>query len=168
MERLKLIDDVRTRALSLMKEDATLTYDVASREAKISLVGADVLITKYHQPVELGDSILEIAKRELPPTIRVDLYQEDQLREMIAANRLGVDLDSFINIFLTPEQIRFITLVALSGGDINPYVMDLHFDPKEEMNKLKQQEVATMNAPEVPTPNTNYQKIYTPDFGEAA
>ncbi len=159
MERLKLIDDVRTRALSLMQEDRTLTYDVASREAKISLVGADVLITKYHQPIELEDSILEIARQELPPTIRVDLYQENQLREMIAANRLGVNIEDFVNIFLTPEQIRFIALVALGGGDITPYVTNLHFDPKEEMEKLKQQEETLEH-------QKDYQKVYTPDFKE--
>ncbi len=163
MERLKLIDDIRTKAVSLMQEDSSLSYEDASQQAKIALVGSDVLITKYHQPMELENSILEIARKELSPDIRVDLYQEAQLREMVVANRLGVDLESFINIFLSPEQIKFITLIALNGMDVTPYAFDLHFDPKEEMKKLTGQEVSLETPSEKP-----FQKVYTPDFQEAA
>ena len=107
----------------------------------------------------MKDSYLDIAKREISPNIRVDLYQEEQLKEMIVANRLGVDLEEFINIFLTPEQIHFITLASLKGEDITKYVMDIQFDPKEEMQKLSNEEMQSQNG---------YQKIYTNNFIEAA
>ena len=139
MERLKLIDDIRTQALALMAEDTNLTYDVASMKAKNELVGEDT-ITKYHQGIDMKDTIMDIAKKELGEDIRVDLYQEAQLKEMIVANRLGVDVDSFVSIFLTPEQIHFITLVALKGDDISRYMLDFQFDPKEEMDKLMKEE----------------------------
>ena len=159
MERLKLIDDIRTRALSLRSEDTTLSYENASAKAKIELAGENTLVTKYHQGIEMKHSYLDIAKREISPNIRVDLYQEEQLKEMIVANRLGVDLEEFINIFLTPEQIHFITLASLKGEDITKYVMDIQFDPKEEMQKLSNEEMQSQNG---------YQKIYTNNFIEAA
>ncbi len=171
MERLKLIDDIRKKALDFMKEDSSLTYDVASKNAKVQLVGSDILITEYRQPVDNQESVLEIAKKELSPNIRVNLYQEDQLREMIVANRLGVDIESFVNIFLTPEQIHFLTVASLSGKDITPYMSDVQFNPQEEMKKLEQSmndyqlsnnEVATVKE------EKGFQKIYTPNYKEAA
>lgn len=140
MERLKLIDDIRTKALSFMKEDSSLSYEEASKKARMELTGEDVLITKYHQGIDMKKSYLEIAKKEISPNIQLSLYQEDQLKEMIVANRLGVDLEEFINIFLTPEQIHFITLASLKGEDITKYVMNLYFDPEEELQKLEQGE----------------------------
>lgn len=160
MERLKLIDDIRNKALSFMAEDSTLTYDIASSKAKSELIGEDS-ITKYHQGIDMKETIVEIAKRELGDTIRVDLYQEDQLKEMIVANRLGVDVSSFVSIFLTPEQIHFITLVALKGDDISRYMLDFQFDPKEEMEKLMKEE--STNEKE-----NGYQKIITNNTIEAA
>lgn len=156
MERLQLIDDIRTRALDYMKSDPNLNYADASLQAKISIAGEDVKITDYNQPVDLQETMLAIAKKELSPNIRVDLYQEEQLKEMIVANRLGVDLESFINIFLTPEQIHFVTLVALNGGDVTSYRLDLTFDPKKEMQKLLESEEDALTSGEV-----GYQKKYT-------
>ncbi len=156
MERLKLIDDIRNKALSFMKEDATLSYETASQKARIELTGEDVLVTRYHQGIEMKQSYLEIAKKEISPNIRVDLYQEEQLKEMIVANRLGVDLEEFINIFLTPEQIHFITLASLKGEDITKYVMDLYFDPKEEMDRLMENDSKEKEA--------GYQKVLTNDL----
>lgn len=162
MERLKLIDDIRNKALSLMKEDSSLSYENASKQARIELTGEDTLITKYHQGIEMKTSYLEIAKKEISPDIRVDLYQEDQLKEMIVANRLGVDLEEFINIFLTPEQIHFLTLASLKGEDITRYVMNLYFDPEEEMKHLMDEKV------EAPPLKPGYQKVFTNDFKPAA
>lgn len=163
MERLKLIDDIRNKALSLMENDASLSYENASKQARIELVGENTLVTKYHQGIEMKHSYLEIAKKEISPNIRVDLYQEDQLKEMIVANRLGVNLEEFINIFLTPEQIHFITLASLKGEDITKYVLDLYFDPQEEMKKLFGSELEQSN-----TSANGYQKVFTNDLSTAA
>lgn len=160
MDRLKLIDDVRLKALSMMKEDSSLTYEAASRDAKIQITGEDALITKYHQEEE-QISFLELAKQELSSEIRVDLYQDEQLKEMIVANRLGVHLEDFINIFLSPEQIRFLTLVSLRGEDVEKYISDLHFNPDEEMKKLLGEESTTEK-------DASHQKQYTLGTLEAA
>lgn len=163
MERLKLIDNIRNKALSLMENDASLSYEEASKQARMELVGEDTLVTKYHQGIKMKHSYLEIAKREISPNIRVDLYQEEQLKEMIVANRLGVNLEDFINIFLTPEQIHFITLASLKGEDITKYVLDLYFDPQEEMKKL-----LGTNLEESNTNESGYQKVFTGDLLNAA
>lgn len=161
MERLKLIDDIRTKALSYMEEDSTLTYDIASSKAKKELTGENISITKYHQGIEMKDTIMDIAKRELGEEIRVDLYQEEQLKEMIVAKRLGVDVGSFVSIFLTPKQIHFITLATLKGEDITRYMLDFQFDPDEELEKLMKEE-------EEPQKESGYQKLLKNDFLEAA
>ncbi len=164
MERLKLIDDIRTQALSMMKEDANLSYEDASKKARMELTGEDTLITRYHQGIEMKKSYLEIAKKEISSNIRVDLYQEDQLKEMIVASRLGVDLEEFINIFLTPDQIHFITLASLKGEDVTKYVMNLYFDPKEEMERLMSEEMQN----DSPVMDIGYQKILSTDGLKAA
>lgn len=156
MERLKLIDDIRNKALSFMKEDSSLSYEEASQKARMELTGEDVLVTRYHQGIKMKHSYLEIAKKEIPSSIRADLYQEDQLKEMIVANRLGVNLEEFINIFLTPEQIHFITIASLKGEDITKYVMNLYFDPEEEMNKLMESDSKEKES--------GYQKVFANDF----
>lgn len=160
MDRLKLIDDIRKKALDYMEADSNLTYDVASSKAKKELTGENVSITKYHQGIDMKDTILEIAKRELGEDIRVELYQEEQLKEMIVANRLGVDVGSFVSIFLTPEQIHFITLATLKGEDVTRYMLDFQFDPEEEMNKLMSEE-SLQN-------EKGYQKVMTNNLLEAA
>ncbi len=164
MERLKLIDDIRTRALSMMKDETNLSYEEASKKARIELTGEDTLVTRYHQGIEMKQSYLEIAKKEINSNIRVDLYQEEQLKEMIVANRLGVDLEEFINIFLTPKQIHFITLASLKGEDITKYVMNLYFDPEEEMERLMSGELEN----EIPVMDAGYQKVLASDILSAA
>ena len=50
---------------------------------------------------------------------------------------MGVQVEEFINIFYTPEQIRVITLAYSMGKDITSYANNLYFDPKSEMKKLE-------------------------------
>ena len=94
-------------------------------------------------PSETSDNISygEIASRELANSIRVELYTEEQLKEIIIAKRMGVNVDEFINIFYTPLQIRVITMASALGRDITPYTTNLYFDPEEELKRLENENV---------------------------
>ena len=144
MDRLEMIDDIRKYANLLMLQESGLNYADATKKAKIDLFGSELNFLKHTQEengIEIEDSdisYIEIANRELAGKIRVDLYTEEQLKEIIIAKRMGVDVESFINIFYTPMQIRVITLAAALDRDITPYTTNLYFDPKTEMKKLEE------------------------------
>lgn len=142
MERLELIDDIRKYAVFLMSKDPNLSYDEATKQAKIKLVGYDIKIASYQneeqslqQELKNNFSYKDTATKEIN-FLKVELYTDEQLKEMIIANRMGVNLESFINIFYTPAQIRFITLMSAAEKDITPYTTNVCFDPEEEMKKI--------------------------------
>jgi len=146
MERLEMMDDVRKYANLLMISDPNLQYNEATNRAKKELFGRDLDLVRYNEKeaqkenkVEVDDTVsyVELASRELSKDIRVELYSEEQLKEIIIAKRMGVNVEDFINIFYTPLQIRVITMASSLGRDITPYVTNLYFDPEEEMEKLK-------------------------------
>lgn len=139
-----MIDDVRKYANLLMLDDPTLDYAAASKRARLELFGQDLNVSRYVEEEEIIQketseigSYEEIASRELASSIRVELYTEEQLKEIIIAKRMGVNVDEFINIFYTPLQIRVITMASALGKDITPYTTNLYFDPEEEMKKLE-------------------------------
>jgi hypothetical protein len=143
MDRLELIDDIRSYANLLMSKDPNLSYNEATKKAKIAIVGYDIKIASYNKEEQkLEDDIGEqttykdLAAKEIH-FLKAELYSEGQLKEIIIAYRMGVNLAEFINIFYTPEQIRFITLMATAKLDITPYITNLYFDPEEEMKKLE-------------------------------
>lgn len=144
MDRLELIDDIRNYALNLMKKDPNLDYAEATKQAKLEIIGYDIKITDYNEEkVKVENEIIEdisykdLAFKELGDMIKTDLYSDLQLKEIVIAKRMGVNVESFINIFFTPEQIRFITFIAIAKQDITPYTTNLTFDPKEEMKKIE-------------------------------
>jgi hypothetical protein len=143
MDRLELIDAIRKYALGLMSKDPNLDYAEATKQAKIAIVGHEIRITDYNdEKNKVESAALEelsyksLVTKELEGKIKVELYSEEQLKEIVIANRMGIDVTSFINIFYTPDQIRFITLMASANLDITPYMTNLTFDPDEEMRKL--------------------------------
>lgn len=145
MDRLAFIDDIRNYALALMKKDPNLDYAEATKQAKLAIVGYEIKITDYskektklEQEVEDNISYKEIAIKELGNVIKIDLYSDLQLKEIVIAKRMGVNVESFINIFFTPEQIRFITFIYASNQDITPYITNISFDPEEEMKKIEE------------------------------
>lgn len=147
MDRLEMIDDIRKYANLLMLNNPDLDYAEATKKAKLDLFGKELNVTRYieeEQQVESETveniSYEEIATRELAGSIRVELYTEEQLKEIIIAKRMGVAVEEFINIFYTPLQIRVITMTAALGRDITPYTNNLYFDPEEEMKKLEETE----------------------------
>ena len=142
--KLEAIDDIRTYANLLMLKNPDLDYAEASKRAKRELFGPDLNIPQYDaeaknvkEQTEGNVSYEEIASKELSNAIRVELYTEDQLKEIIIAKRMGINVEEFINIFYTPMQIRVITMAASLGKDINPYITNLYFDPEEEMRRLE-------------------------------
>ena len=144
MDRLEMIDDIRKYANLLMLSDPSLDYAAASKKAKVELFGQDLNVPRYVEEEtaienETTENVSygEIASRELANTIRVELYTEEQLKEIIIAKRMGVNVDEFINIFYTPMQIRVITMASALGKDITPYTTNLYFDPEEEMKRLE-------------------------------
>ena len=147
MDRLEMIDDIRKYANLLMLKDSSLDYASATKKAKLELFGRDLNVSSYIETEEQVEnetednvSYGEIASRELAGSIRVELYTEEQLKEIIIAKRMGVNVDEFINIFYTPLQIRVITMASALGRDITPYTTNLYFDPEEEMRKLEESE----------------------------
>lgn len=148
MDRLGMIDDIRKYANLLMQKDSTLNYAEASKKAKLDLFGKDLDVPRYIEEEEqiqneTSDNVSygEIASRELADSIRVELYTEEQLKEIIIAKRMGVNVDEFINIFYTPLQIRVITMASALGRDITPYTTNLYFDPEEELRRLESESV---------------------------
>lgn len=144
MQRLEMIDDIRKYANLLMLEDPTLDYAKATDRAKVEIFGENLNVPKYtitSKSVEVDSkvkkTIKEIAAEETGGAIRVELYTDEQLKEIIIAKRMGVQVEEFINIFYTPEQIRVITLAYSMGKDITSYANNLYFDPKSEMKKLE-------------------------------
>lgn len=146
MQRLEMIDDIRKYANLLMLEDPTLNYAEATARAKQEIFGQDLNVPKYtltsksvEVEVKAKKSLKDIAREETGGAIRVELYTEEQLKEVIIAKRMGVQVEEFINIFYTPEQIRVITLAYSMGKDITSYANNLYFDPKSEMRKLEEE-----------------------------
>lgn len=143
MDRLELIDDIRKYAVSLMSKDPNLNYDEATKQAKIAIVGYDIQIVSYQDTEKkLEEEISNFSYKETAAKeidfIKTELYSDEQLKEMIIASRMGVNLKDFINIFYSPAQIRFITLMYAANQDITPYVTNLYFDPEEEMKKISE------------------------------
>lgn len=159
-EKLHLMDDIRKLANELIRkgEFAETEYDLASSRAKMLILGADIpYLTQVRNQVEQESEDLvykQIAKEELPQSIKVELYSDAQLKEIIIAHRMGVDVASFVNIFFTPEQLEYITLISAIGMDITPYITDLKFDPKKERENLGIDNVGA----ESPDGNKIYQK----------
>lgn len=146
MQRLEMIDDIRKYANLLMLEDPTLDYAKATDRAKMEIFGQDLNVPKYvitsksvDVDVKSKKTLKEIAAEETGGAIRVELYTEEQLKEIIIAKRMGVQVEDFINIFYTPEQIRVITLAYSMGKDITSYANNLYFDPKSELRKLEEE-----------------------------
>jgi len=142
LEKLYLMDDIRKLANELIRKGdfAETEYNLASTQAKVLILGSDIpYLTQVRKEIgkEPEEVYKQMAREELPASIKVELYTDAQLKEMIIAHRMGVDLESFINIFFEPEQIEYITLISAAGMDITPYITDLKFDPKKEREKLK-------------------------------
>lgn len=141
-----MIDDIRKYANLLMLEDPTLDYAKATDRAKMEIFGQNLNVPKYvitsksvDVDVKAKKTLKEIATEETGGAIRVELYTEEQLKEIIIAKRMGVQVEDFINIFYTPEQIRVITLAYSMGKDITSYANNLYFDPKSELRKLEEE-----------------------------
>lgn len=149
MKRLGMIDDIREYANLLMQKDPTLNYADACKKAKLDLFGKDLNVPRFTEEKSRVEgeassniSYSEIANRELGGSIRVELYTEDQLKEIIIAKRMGVDITDFVNIFYTSMQIRVITMASALGRDITPYTTNLYFDPEEEMRRLESETIS--------------------------
>lgn len=145
MQRLEMIDDIRKYANLLMLEDPKLDYAKATDRAKMEIFGQDLNVPKYsitskgvEVDVKKEKTLKDIAFEETGGVIKVELYTEEQLKEIIIAKRMGVQIEEFVNIFYTPEQIRVITLAYSMGKDITSYTNNLYFDPKSEMKKLEE------------------------------
>ena len=144
MDRLEMIDDIRKYANLLMLSNPNINYAEATKKAKISLFGREInflqsnVAEKNQNIEEFALSYIDIARRELDGDFRLDLYTEEQLKEIIIAKRMGIAVEEFMNIFYTPLQIRTITLAASLGRDIKPYTTNLYFDPEVEMRKLEE------------------------------
>lgn len=79
----------------------------------------------------------DCAQRELPDAdYYVKNFTEEQLKELVVANRTGHDISVFADSGQTPEQMRFICLSAEAGEDVTPYIHNLDFDP-EELNEAR-------------------------------
>ena len=154
MERLQMLDDVRNYANLLMQQDNSLNYAEATKKAKLELFGTELNITSYVEEEEIITKEIEetvtytaIAEKELGDKIRIGLYTEEQLKEILIAKRMGVPVEEFVNIFYTPKQLRVITMASSLGQDIKPYTTNLYFDADEEMAKLQGLGEQNINSP---------------------
>jgi len=134
LNKIKKIDEIRVLALEYLSMNKASTYQDAWRDALEKIIGSKD--SKFLTSVEEGKNIVDMAKEELSSGIKTELYTEEQLKQMIIAKRMGIDVSSFINVFFTAEQIKFITIVAAGGMDIEPYKTNLKFDPEQELEKL--------------------------------
>lgn len=72
----------------------------------------------------------DCAERELPyGEYYVKNFTEEQLKELVVANRTGHDISVFADPRQTPEQLRYIYRSAEGGEDISKYIHNLDFDP---------------------------------------
>ena len=142
MERLQMLDDVRKYANLLMKKDPNLDYASATKKAKLEMFGIELNIPSYGEVDDAKEkkkkkiSYASIAEKELGDMIRIELYTDEQLKEIIIAKRMGIHVEEFINIFYTPKQIRVITMASALGQDITSYTTNLYFDADQELEKL--------------------------------
>ncbi len=128
-------------SISIMKEKPDMIYPEAWEEAMKELFGSYFPMIQHNNSQELDEIIESKAKSELNPELRVDFYDSEQLMAILAAKRMGVeDIEEYVNIFQTPEQIRFLALASLMKIDVTPYALDLKFDPDVEMKKLLEQQ----------------------------
>ena len=94
---------------------------------------SDVLgVLGESKPKEVEETHLwrQRAERELPDAdYYIENFTEEQLRELVIANRTGHDISVFADPRQTPEQLRYIYKSAEAGEDVTYYIHNLNFDP---------------------------------------
>ena len=74
----------------------------------------------------------DTAQKELPdPEQYISLFSENQLKELVIANRRGHDISLFADPDQTPQQLHFIYTHAEFGDDITPYIHNKSFNPAQ-------------------------------------
>jgi len=139
---LELREDIRKIALEIEKTNPEINYAEASAQAEELILGKKN--TRYLSPTyEIGKSktdeqslrVLEHARKELPAEIDLGLYSEEQLKQLMIANKTGVNVMTLDSSF-SAEQIMFITIVSGMNMDITPFINNSNFDPQTEYERL--------------------------------
>lgn len=155
-KNLELIDDIRTDALILMKQNPDLNYLDAYEQARKELIGDESIINYVYEEfsdnmvigkdnIELEkkdkeDDYYETLKAELKDLIDVDNYSEEQLIQYMIGKTMGLDINRFANPVFTPDQIKFLCIALVSGENIDRFIKNPSFDADSEMRLLQKME----------------------------
>lgn len=156
---VKLIDQIRHDALMLLKSrNNTISYGEAFELAKTNLIGrqkvTDVVIGPFSLEINLGnkntltgvsEEVLEDnidnfyvreAKKVLKNKINIANFDDAQLKALLVADSMGVDITKFASEEFSAEQINFFAVLLSSGEQIDEYLNNPGFDPNIEFTKL--------------------------------
>lgn len=142
---IKLYDDIRNDALILMKENPSLKYQDAFKQAKESLIGNINIKDFEFKPftIELDSSLnknsseelideedyFTYLKKQLKDYINVDEFTEEQLKAYNIAVQMNVDITKFADKNFSPKQIEALCLLSASGRNIDKYIHNYDFEP---------------------------------------
>ncbi len=162
IENVELIDNIRNDALILMASRPNLSYPEAYSLARQNLIGdekvTDITFKPFTVDINLNDKqqeetfnesadeeIIEdttisyykqYAKDNLKGIINIDDYQDEQIKAYVIAHKMGVDISKFASELYDASQINFLAVMLASGKNIEAYLNNYNFDPKEELLKM--------------------------------
>ncbi len=159
VQNIELIDDVRKDALILMKSRPNISYLEAYALARENLIGEKKITEFNFKPftvsVELDGKVSEntvtneeivedssatyyheYAKKEFGNILKISDYTTDQLKAYVIAHKMGVDISKFASELYNPDQINFLAVMLASGKNIDKYLNDYNFVPKDEFLKI--------------------------------
>ena len=160
IKNLELIDDIRRDAIIFMEQDSSLDYIKATNKARENLIGNQKItsvdlkpftvniddsltvndnINDISKPHEEEDLYLKELKEKLKGIINVDIYDKEQLRQILIGKEMGINIDTLKKIAdnkYSYEQIRYLCVMSTCGMDISKYIGDYDFNPLQAFAEL--------------------------------
>ena len=151
IKNLELRDSIRRDALRFMEEE-NLSYEEAYKKATERLIGDEDILSFEFKPLSTvnnlykdkginteeksDDAYIKSIKDKLKKIINVDDYTDEQLEELSISHEMGLDVSLFADPKYNVEQLKYLSIISLTGGNIDIYKENYDFNPEKEMEKL--------------------------------
>lgn len=147
IKNIELLDNIRTDALLLMKENPNLDYLEAYKIAKEQLI-SDSKITEYvDKPfsVEIQDELLNFNEKSksdnlsyddeikelLKDKIDISGFTNEQLKQLAISTKMEIDITKIADKKYSPEQIKVLAVMMSIGKNIDKYIGNYDFKPSD-------------------------------------
>lgn len=146
IKNVELLDNIRTDALILMKQNPSISYSDAYNKAKEALINNQKITEYEYKPftVDISDELLDkkvknVSEEEyysdiknlLKDKVNISDFSNEQLKQLAIATKMEIDIQKIADKNYSPEQMRVLAALLSSGVNVDKYLGDYSFKPSD-------------------------------------